>query len=35
MQAMEELGDTQGLDEAMRDRLLHAFAGTADWMRNR
>jgi hemoglobin len=35
LQAMEELGEGAGLDEAMRERLLQAFAGTADWMRNR
>ncbi|MFC4277887.1 group II truncated hemoglobin [Achromobacter aloeverae] len=25
----------QGLDQALMDRLLHSFYGTADWMRNR
>lgn len=25
----------QGLEQALMDRLLHSFYGTADWMRNR
>ena len=33
--AMAELGEAAGFTEAMRARLLNAFAGTADWMRNR
>jgi hemoglobin len=33
--AMAELGEPAGLDTAMRERLLGAFAGTADWMRNK
>jgi hemoglobin len=33
--AMAELGEPAGLDAAMRERLLGAFAGTADWMRNK
>ena len=33
--AMAELGEPAGFTEAMRARLLNAFAGTADWMRNR
>jgi hemoglobin len=34
-QAMAELGSDAGLDDALQARLLNAFAGTADWMRNR
>ena len=34
-QAMRELGPEIGLDPALQDRLFQAFAGTADWMRNR
>ena len=33
--AMAELGEAAGFDETMRARLMNAFAGTADWMRNR
>ena len=32
--AMAELGEAAGFTEAMRARLMNAFAGTADWMRN-
>jgi hemoglobin len=33
--AMAELGEAAGFTEAMRGRLLGAFANTADWMRNK
>ena len=33
--AMAELGEAAGFTETMRARLLNAFAGTADWMRNK
>ena len=33
--AMAELGEPAGFTESMRERLLGAFANTADWMRNR
>ena len=33
--AMAELGEAAGFTEAMRARLMNAFAGTADWMRNK
>ena len=33
--AMAQLGPGHGLDEALQQRLLEAFFGTADWMRNR
>ena len=33
--AMAELGDAAGVTEPMRERLMGAFAGTADWMRNK
>ena len=33
--AMAELGEAAGFTQAMRERLLGAFASTADWMRNK
>ncbi|HEX7640306.1 MAG TPA: group II truncated hemoglobin [Burkholderiaceae bacterium] len=33
--AMAEIGEAGGLDDAFREKLLGAFAGTADWMRNK
>jgi len=33
--AMQDLGPDAGLTTDLQDRLLRAFAGTADWMRNR
>jgi hemoglobin len=33
--AMAELGDGGGLTGPLRERLLGAFANTADWMRNK
>ena len=33
--AMQSLGPGAGLDEALQQRLLEAFFGTADWMINR
>jgi hemoglobin len=33
--AMAELGESAGFSEPMRERMMGAFAGTADWMRNK
>ena len=33
--AMAELGEAAGFTDTMRARLMNAFAGTADWMRNK
>jgi len=33
--AMQELGPDAGLGDDLQQRLLEAFFGTADWMRNR